>query len=297
MANDSIQNHYAIQFSAMMHVKAQQKRSRLREMCQPLSGSNADEIYYDGLGTVSAQEVIVRNQAASFSSIDHTRRKVTKRKFFVNLPVDKNDLHRKITDPQGDYANAAMYALERKVDQVIYAEFFSDVYTGQNASTAVSFSSDGGLTVNATGGLTLAKLLEIKQNFIDNEVSIEEDPRVYYGISGDEHTTLLGLSTLTSGDYSHDLPLEKGSIQTAVGMQLIKHGANVSEPLLYVSGSNVRTSYAVAKGGMALWMGDWDIQVQPRYDLIDTVQVLATCWVGAVRTEGVLVQKVTTTNA
>lgn len=295
MANDQISTWYSTMFSSMMHVKAQQRHSRLRSMCKPISDKNAEEGYYDGIGLVEARTVTERQAPSTFDSIEHFRRKITKEEFVVTLPIAQRDVESVLTDPQGAYAEACINALERKIDLIIYQAMFADVYTGKTGSTQVTAAADGVLTVNATAGLTLAKLLEIKQNFIDNEVVNEDNPRILYGIAGSEHTALLSLATLTSGDYSRQMSLENGEIQKAVGMELIKFGANTAQPVLNVSGG-VRTSFAMTYGSIALWVSrDWQVTVKDRPDLINTMQVQATGVVGALRTEGKLIQKVTTT--
>lgn len=295
MPMETSQDHFTIQFRNMMHVRQQQRKARLRPYCKelPMTG---ESMAYDGLGTVEARELNARFTRTQFDDIEHFRRKLGKRRFAVTLPIDASDLESKLTDPQGEYASAALMAMERVYDRVVYDAMFADVQTGQDFSTTVTAANDGVLTVNATGGLTLPKLLEGRQNFIDNEVGNDIPVSKCMGISGDEHTTLQQIQQLTSGDYSRQFSLENGEMVRAVGMDLVVFGASVVNPVLAVSGG-VRTSFIMAKDAICVGMvRDWKVKVAERDDYVDTTQVQITGVLGAVRTEGKLIQKLTTTD-
>ncbi|GAF92587.1 unnamed protein product [marine sediment metagenome] len=101
---------------------------------------------------------------------------------------------------------------------------------------------------------------------------------------------------MTSGDYNRQLNIEKGSIQAAAGLALIKFAANATNPVMAVSGG-VRDCIAMSSRGLCYAMPkQFEIKVQDRTDLVQTKQVQVNWTLGAVRTEGVLVQKVTTTD-
>ena len=79
------------QFSAEVHQAAQQSKARLRgaTMTKLISG----EVFaYDGLGTAEMQELAGRVNSVTFSDIDHKRRKTTRRRFVLTLPVDSADV-------------------------------------------------------------------------------------------------------------------------------------------------------------------------------------------------------------
>lgn len=295
MAMETVDQHLITQFSDMMHVKAQQLRSRLRPYVT-IKRMTGDQWAYDGIGQVEARELTGRFNPTNFDDIEHFRRRVSKRRFVVTLPMDRSDLEGMLTDPQGEYAQACVAAMERVFDRVVYDAAFATVYTGRDFSTSVTFASDGGSTVNATAGLTLAKLLEIKQTFLDNEVGTDMPAEIMFATAGDEQTTMLQISQLTSGDYSRQFALERGDLVKAVGMDLITFGASVGNPLLTVAGG-VRDCLALSSGGIAVGLArDWEISVKDRPDYVDTKQIQITGVLGAVRTEGKRVIKVTTTD-
>lgn len=296
--------HYVTQFRDTMHVRAQQGKSRLRPYVttQPMQG---EAWAYDGVGPVESEERTERHAQSNPTDIEHWRRKIPRRFFHVTLFSDEIDVTARLSDPKGIYANAAAMAMERRFDRVIYEAMFADVATGRDFSTTIDFATDGGRTVNATGGLTLAKLLEAKQNFTDDEVGNPGSAGVVpgtgkfkkcMGISGDEETTMLQIATLTSGDYSRRFALEEGDLTYAVGIEMIPFGANVQFPVLQVAGG-VRTSFVMAAGAMAVGITkEWGITIKDRPDMINVTQIQITGAIGACRTEGKLLQKITTTD-
>ena len=295
MAIESIDNALVIQFSDQVHVAAQQSKARLRPhvLIKQMKG---DLFAYDGLGTVEATEILGRNQAVVFNDIEHKRRKISRRRFALVLPIDASDVRGALINPQSDYAMACARAMERVFDRIVIGALFATVYTGRDMGTAVTAANDGVDTVTATGGLTYEKLLEITQSFIDDEVGNEAPVSKVMGISGDEHTALMKETELISGDYSRQYVVEKGEIQMANGLQLIKFGGAVTTPMLNVSGG-VRDCFVMAQGGMCVGMSkEMEIKIDPRPDLHETTQVSIVFELGAVRTEGVLVKKVTTTD-
>jgi hypothetical protein len=295
MANESIDNALVIQFSDQVHVAAQQSKARLRPLAV-IKQMKGDYFAYDGLGLAEAAEIIGRHQPVVFSDIEHKRRKISRRRYALVLPVDASDVRGALINPQSEYAMACARAMERVFDRVVYEAMFATVYTGRDMDTAVSFSSDGGDTVNATAGLTYEKLLELRQSFMDDEVGNEMPVVIGMGISGDEHTALMKETELISGDYTRQYVVEGGEIQKAAGFNLIKFAGAITRPILTVSGGT-RNCFAVAQGGMCVGMSkEMEISIDKRADLHETTQVAIVFELGAVRTEGVLVKKVTTTD-
>jgi hypothetical protein len=296
MAGETIDAALITQFSDMVHVAAQQNRARLRPYVQikPMSG---DVFAYDGIGAIEASEIIGRHQPVVFSDIEHKRRKITRRRFQVTLPIDASDVRGMLLNPQGDYASACVRAMERVFDRVVVEAMFVSVYTGRDMGTEVSFATDGGHTVTATGGMTYEDLLTINQNFIDHEVGNDVPETIVMGIAGDEHTALMKETELISGDFSRQYVVEKGKIMQAAGLQLIHFAGGVTSPILDVN-SSVRDCFAMSTRAMCVGMSkEMGLKVEGRSDLIETTQVQIIFDLGAVRTEGYLLQKVQTTAA
>ena len=294
MSVELIDNALITQFSDAIHVAAQQIKARMRPYVQikPMSG----EVFaYDGLGPIEASEVIGRQQLVQFADINHLRRKIVRRRFSITLPIDAVDVRGMLTNPQGDYAQACVRAMERVFDRIVVGCLFATVYTGRDFATPVSFATDGGSTVTATGGLTYAKMLAINQNFIDAEVGNDIPEKIVMGIAGNEYTKLMQEVEFISKDFTAEAYVDKGRLQRLVGIDVVQFAGGVANPILAVA-SSVRSCFAMSTRGVCVGMSkEMGLSIEKRPDLIETVQVQSVFDLGAVRTEGVLVQKVTTT--
>jgi hypothetical protein len=284
-----------IQFSDGVHQKAQQTKARLSGIFQ-VKQLKGKSYAYDGVGSVEAQELNGRFNTVNFSDLQITRRKIGRRRFSLTLPIDEDDISKVLLNPEQEYQKACAMAMSRVHDRIGIEASLASVVTGEDFDTTVTFTNDGGSTIDATSGLTYEKLLEMGRTFIDNDVGNDMVEDIIFCISGDEHEALLKETELISGDYTRSFNVEKGSIQEAVGMRLIKFAAGATNPVLSVTGG---TRDCVAMSSRALCYAmpkQFEIKVQERSDLVQTNQVQVNWTLGAVRTEGVLVQKVQTTD-
>jgi len=294
MSSGSIDANLITQFSDRLHIKAQQNPSRLRPhvIIKMMTG----DIYaYDGLGDVESREVAGRISPTVFSEISHNRRKIRRRRFEVTLPIDASDTRGVLLNPQEEYSGAVMKAMNRTWDRVGVEASFADVQTGRDFENTVTFANDGGLTVNATAGLTYEKLLEIRKNWTNNEVGNDDGETMNFLFTGTEEEALMKEIELTSGDFTRNMVVDDGRISRGVGINFIVYGADVNTPILNVIST---TRDCVALTGRALCYGlskDMSITIKDRPDFIETSQVQIVGQWGAVRTEGVLMQKVQTT--
>jgi len=294
VANE-IDNHLITQFSDQVHNAAQQIKARLRPYVEikPLKG---EEFAYDGMGSVEAEELVGRHQQVDFADIDHNRRKIARRRFVLTLPIDSADVRGMLTSPEGHYAMACVRAMERVFDRVTVECLFAAVLTGRSMGTSVSFATDGGATVTATAGLTYAKLVEINKGFLDDDVGNDMPEQLVMGVSGDEMSALMQEQELVSGDYSRQYAAEKGRLIEANGIKLVPFAANAPRPILSVS-AGVRSCFVMSTRGVCVGISkEMGLSVKDRPDLIETSQVQIIFDLGAVRTEGKLVKKVTTTD-
>jgi len=291
----SIDNALITQFMDTVHLQAQQCKARLRPYVEivPLSG---DQAAYDGIGTVEAREVKGRIQPVMFTDIEHLRRKIPRRRFEVTIPIDAADVRGMLTDPKNKYAQAIVMGIERRFDRLALEAAFAPVWTGRDFDKEVTATDDGVKVVDATSGLTYDKLLEIRQNFIDADVGNDMPETFFLAIAGDEHTDLMSETKLVSGDYSHQYVIDQGVITKAAGFDLIKYAGKTKNPMLEVDSSNIRSCVAASTRGIAVGISlQPKLSIDERKDYIETSQIQMVVEMGAIRTEGTLIQKVTTT--
>jgi hypothetical protein len=290
----SIDQALITEFSDMVHHQAQQMQSRLKpySKIQQMSG---DLWAYDGLGRVEAREVVGRNAPATFDDIQHNRRRISRRRFVINLPIDASDVRGALLSPESEYAKAVAAGMLRQYDRVIYQAAFADILTGRDFGTTVTATNDGVVVVDATAGLTYERLLEIRQNFYDRDVGVDDNEQIFLTVGGREHTNLMGEVELTSGDFTRNFVVEKGKIASALGMDLVMLASSVANPIIPASGGE-RQLLAASNRGIVLGVSkEMSIKIEERPDLIETKQVQVICEIGAVRSEGALVQRVRVT--
>jgi len=279
------------EFNAALDVQEQQMNSRLLPYVKRI-GISGDNFAYDGLTEVQSYRANGRNPEIQPTQATFTRRKLSRERVVVTLEVDQRDVRGMLSDPKGDLARLCIAAIERETDRVIYDALLATVYTGRNFATSVSYTTDGVLSVDATAAFTYERLLEIRANFIDNEVGNAGLTPIVIGISGDEHTDLMSEIELTSGDYTSQYAIQSGSIKQALGMNLVAFGAGVTDPILETVGGE-RISFALAQNGIALGISlERKVEVKDNPLKVETSIINVIKEMGAVRTQGVRVLRV-----
>lgn len=296
---NSIDQAFVQQFSDYVHVLAQQQKSRLR-------GSKAvvekmvtgKDFFYDRIADSEAHEVTSRHADTVLQDIAHSRRMGTIRTYTHTFLLDDGDDLSTIINPQAEYAAATARAMNRLFDKVAVDAATASVLTGRKGDTSVSFASDGGLTISSGGlGMTYGKVRDARKNFVNNEVGNEVDEQDYLLITGNQEDDMFGEDEFISGDYNRPMIVENGVIQRALGFNTIKYGASVNNPILGTS-SGERVCLALAERAICVGIQkDISIQVSPRADKNNNLQVQAKFYLAAIRTEGVRVQKILCTEA
>lgn len=284
------------EFSARVHAEAQQMMSRLKGKSD-IRYFTGKDMAYDGLGTIEAVAADGRFAKLDFADLEHTRRQILPVRYQCVLPIEGKDQMEALMDIQNNYEKHVAAAMLRQYDRVGINALTADVNTGENFQTVVTAAADGVVTVDASAGLTYDKLLEIDENFINQDLGLDMDmDDKYLAISGKEHTSLMKEERLTSGDYSRDFNVEKGRIQRAAGFELVKYAAGATTPTLVEDGlSGLRKCVAWTEGALVYGMhSDFKIEVRKLDEYLDTSVVIIQGRFGAVRTEGARVIQVDT---
>lgn len=289
-----------IQFSSQVDVAVQQQQARLKPhvAMQKVTGRDAT---HEGMGTIDMIEITSRHQKTVGQDVASTRRRIRMREFRATVYLDKFDELTTIIGPNSKYAQVLAYSAMRKFDALVVEAALASVYTGKDMTTVVTAAADGVLTVDATSGLTREKVDEIQENFINNDVTTDDESvPVMLLASGDEHTQLKGEVQFTSGDYVNNKPFASGRLKEVDGMNLVLYGHKTNGNNILSSTGSTRRCIAMTGGGnqFAVEVGmlqDVGIEVSPRPDLNNLTQLQASLFMGATRTQGARVQQVNTT--
>lgn len=282
------------EFSSAVHILSQKMASRFRgKVLESMVTGNDKAI--NRLNKVNSIEITTRHADTVAQDITHSRRQIKMREFRSTLYVDSFDAAQTLIDPRGQYARAVALAMMNNFDIVVAEAFFADVKTGSNFGTTVAFASDDGTTI-ATGstGLTYDKLLTAQENFINNNVGVDAEEKLYLAITGQQNTNLMKEEELTSGDFNraNDFVRDKGRMMMAAGFELI-HFSGTESPATISKTSTTRDCIAFSSNAIEVGINqDLKIDVDRRPDKNGLWQVQASMFLGATRIDGKKVQKV-----
>lgn len=289
----SIDQALVTQFSDMVHVEADQLKTRTRDKVTiiPVKGH---DFTHNNFRAGSAKEITTRFAKRTPANSTHTVRWGTMRCFeWVEYLADYDDLQTLI-DPQSTYARAAARELYKQLDRLVIGAMEATVVTGRNKDGTLTAAADGVIT-HAHGGVgyTFNKVNTVLETFTDNEVGVDMPVDMYTMVTGRQESDFRKEAELTSKDYNTKVFLENGRIKNVLDLEVIKFGGRVANPMLPKT-STTRKCYAFTKDAIKLGINkDITLEIDRRTDMeASPWQVTARMYMGAVRTEGVQVQVV-----
>jgi len=289
---NSITEALVIQFQDQVHLEAGQGKSRLRGLIKEVSVTG-NQYAYESLkrGTLPT-EITARFSDTVAQERVHSRREIKMRDYAETLTLEEFDDLQTLIDPAREYAASVASVMMNQYDKLAIEAAVGSVKTGRNFGTTVSYTADGGSTIAANStGLTYAKLLQVKENFINNEVGVDMDEEILLLVTGKQHSDMMQEVELTSGDFRRDSVIENGKITSALGMKIITYGTGDTN-FLNISGG-VRDCIAMSNRAVCVGVNkDIGVKINERPDKNNAQQIQARFFLGATRAEGKLVQKV-----
>lgn len=262
------------QYSSTLYNLVQQKGSRLRPYVRTES-LRGEYGYYDQIGATAVVERTSRHSPSPNIETPHSRRQVTMRDFEWGEVVDRQDMLRMLVDPTSNYLQSAMWAMGRKVDDLIIEALRGTAKTGKTGGTSVPLPSAQKIAAASTG-LTLAKLLQTKEILDAAEVDPDE-PRIF-AVTAKQVTNLLNTTEIKSADYNSVRALAMGQIDTFMGFKFVRTERLVSE--------TSRRCIAWLASGLLLAIGEDMVgRISERPDLSFQPYAYAKMTFGATRME------------
>jgi hypothetical protein len=265
------------QFSANIQMLSQQMGSLLRNAVD-VESVNGEKAFFDQVGSAAAVLRTSRHADTPLVDTPHSRRMVTMSDYEYADLIDDQDKVRLLVDPTSTYSRAAAAAMGRAMDDVIISAALGTAYTGKDGSTATAFDTSNQQIAAASGGLTLAKLIEAKEILDSGNV----DPSIprYIAVSPKQISDLLNNTTVTSSDYNTVKALAMGEINSFVGFNFIVTNR------LGVDGSSNRRAFAWAQDGIKVAMGkEPSARIDERADKSYATQIYYSQTMGATRME------------
>lgn len=281
----NITTAFVNQFKANVAHLVQQRGSRLESTVEheQVTGESA---YFEQIGSTEAVDITSRHMDTPRVDTPHERRRVTMFGSVWADLIDKEDEVRMLIDPKSKYAQAAMWALGRKTDDIIIAAADGTAYTGKDGSTSTAYDSSMTVDVQevwpgvsaADAGLNVAKLLAAKEKLLSNNV--DPDEQMFVVLNAAQCKSLLQDERVASSDYNTIKPLQEGKLGyyggfTLVPTQRIGVDANSDHKVLYY-----------CKSGIKLGIGtNMEAKMTERADKNYSMQVWARQHKGATRME------------
>ena len=270
-------------YRSNIEIQFQQKGSRLRNTVR-VESQKSEFDFYDRIGPVDAVEINSRHSDTPLLETPHTRRRVGMRDFDWADMIDRPDKIRMLADPTSSYTQNAVYALGRKVDDVIMEAAVGPAFTGKTGSTNTGDlpSSqiipanyvEGGAAANSN--LTIGKLRRARY-LLDSAEAIDDGDSLTCVISASQIQSLLRTTEVTSSDYNTVRALVNGEINSFMGFNFVR------TERLPVTG-DVRDCLIYPKSAITLAMGtDINVDVGTRRDKRNNTQIYVCASFGAVR--------------
>ena len=283
-------------FKSNILLLSQQKETKLRGCCR-MEDMTGDTMYVERIGATSMQPKNVRHGNTPQIDTPHSRRRLTVADYNWADLIDNTDKLKMLIEPQSTYAQNAVMAANRQIDDVIIAALGGSAYSGHTGGTTVlNYAAgecrlvDGDGTIAAAGSnhsavtetaLTIAKLLTCKQLLDDAE--IDDERQRYFVCNPYNINMLLNTTEVKSADYNTVRALAQGQIDTFMGFKFIKHTRLPAD----TEDTGCTVCYAFAQDAIVLSIAEEPIV---RIDELPTkcysVQVYVEQSLGATRVEG-----------
>ena len=272
----------------------QQKDTRLRSTVLVDSDFTGEAKYYDQLGQTAVVTRTSRNQTTPIIDASWDKRKLVGVDYLHNFVVDKGDRLSMAIDPNNGLVTAQARAFARQIDKTIYTQGLGTAYSSKAGTTSNSIST----TVTCASGLTIDKILEIKQAMdLGNVEPPEMDPR-YLLVTSYEITDLLQTTEIKNSDFNTVKALAAGQIDSFCGFKFIVLPPSSVTNGIITRASNVDYCMAYCKSGIMLGIkSDIETRIDERKDLNYSTQFWAEMIIGGVRLEEAKVIAVNVTNA
>jgi len=281
---------YVNAYRENIQLLSQQRGSRLRRTVMNETQVGEYE-FFDQIGATSAVKITNRHGDTPLVNTPHSRRRVHCTPYDWADMIDRQDKVRLLADPTSKYVINAVAAFGRTDDEIIITEGLGTAYSDKTGSTATVLPSASKVAVtyaesgSDSSNLTIAKLRRAR-HLLRSQEAIMEGEMVYAAVTSSQIDSLLRTTEVTSNDYNVVKALVNGEVDTFMGFEFIQ------TELLPVASSIRRCMFYPESAITFSTCGEIEVDVGPRRDKRNSVQVYVSHDRGAVRMEEVKVIEV-----
>lgn len=293
----TVDQAFITQFQDTFHMVGQQRQSRLENLVRRKPGSVVGEAFtIDVLASTEADSNPARHADIVYADLDQERRFADMLDYRKAELIDEFDKLKLLIQPQNQYNQTLVAAVNRAKDRTIINALLGSVRTKSSGSIALPAGQK--IAVGGTG-LTIAKLRQAKILLDDAEMDDSE----FFAQTGNAITkqeafgnlsvpsyvivcttkqidNMLADTSVTSADYNTVKALVSGSINTFMGFMFIR----VPSSFLPITGTT-RSVVAYAPRAVEYGVGLETSGMIERVVHKDAWQVLAKGSFGAARAE------------
>lgn len=258
-------NLYSVQYASAVELLAQQMTPRVASTFTPMAGEGKSATVVNQIDAFEADERSALYDPVVFGEPTHTRPWVYPRHFDKALPFDSIEAMQSNANPQSQYVQGIVAAINRKMDDESIRAFFADRNVGEAGTTTDSFAAgfQVGVSVGGTtSGLNVEKLQNAIQIFEEQDIDLDME-QLYCVISPKQKRNLMNEIEVTSGDFFKGQVMSSRNVSGFLQINFI-----VSNRLLTDGSSYRRVPIYLSKGmTFATWGGGMQTTVSQRQDL------------------------------
>ncbi len=206
---------YSVQYASAVELLAQQMAPRLAMLARQMTGEGKSATVVNQVDAIEADERTTRYDDIVPGDPTHTRPWVYPRHFDKAVFFDTLDQVRMNANPQSEYVQALVAAINRKMDDEVVRAFFANRNLGENAETSEAFAAamQVGVSVGGTtSGLTVEKLQAALEIFRGLEVGLDQPEQINCAISPKQERNLMNEIEVTSSDFTVKKILDSGTM-------------------------------------------------------------------------------------
>lgn len=287
---------YATQFDANWQHLVQQNEGRLHSVVRQETVKGKRKLL-NFIGKSKARLITTRNGKTIPSNTPFAKRKLSLRSYDEVYHEDEwdADLLGDVTSPRSAVVISQASAFQRAMDEAVIKAATGTAYIGEDGTDAVDLLptqkvavnfTHGGEIVNASYGLTLAKLIRAKSILGRNEAWGQNQSGVlgdkaYFVVSQKQLDDLLiSVDAVSNSRYADVKALVNGEVNHFMGFEFIR-----TELLELDVSTGVRTCFGFLSSGIAFAKNGLSTKMVIRDDLNETLQIRTKGSHGATRTE------------
>lgn len=256
---------YSQQYASAVELLAQQMSAKIAPLFSPMTAVGKSATVVDQVDAIEADERTTRYDDIVPGDPAHTRPWVFPRSFDKAVFLDTIDQLRMNANPQSEYVQAVVAAINRKMDDECVRSFWDARLVGENGTTSENFDGTNrvvGVSVGGTtSGLNVEKLQNAIQIIEEQDVDLDMEP-LYCVISPKQKRNLMNEIEVTSGDFF------KGQVMSTRNVSGFLSINFVVSNRLSVDGSSYRRVPLFTRKAMSFctWNGGLKTDVSQRRD-------------------------------